>query len=134
MCKKWRFYLYSLMSYRADKLKFAKIDQFKFKMTLIVQVKELGHFYLPHRGQKFEGCFLCKMLCSFFKRTSDKAKPVRRVRNLHLLKQHCEKSRPSNLGVGGKINYHILVNTGTINTIQVSREAESNFLSSENRC
>ena len=60
--------------------------------------------------------------------------PVHKVRNLHLLKQRCEKRRPSNIGVGGKINDHILVNTGTIDTIQVPREAESNFLSSEYRC
>ena len=84
-------------------------------------VQELDHFYLLYRGQRFDGCFLCKMLCSFHKCTSDKAKPVHKVRNLHVLKQRCEKSRRLNLGVGGKINDHILVNTGTINTIQVPR-------------
>ena len=74
------------------------------------------------------------MLCSFQKCTSDKAKPVHKVRNLHLLKQRCEKSRPSNLGVGGKISDHILVDTGIIDTIQVPREAESNLFSSEYKC
>ena len=55
-------------------------------------------------------------MCRSQKCKSDIAKPVHKVRNQLLLKQCCNKSRPkaSKLGVGGKINYHILVKTEQI--------------------
>ena len=81
-----------------------------------ILVQELGHFIYLIEAKRFEGCYLCKKNCRIQNCTSDKAEPVHKVRNLHLLKQRCEESRPSNLGVGAKINDHILVNTGMINT------------------